>query len=67
MEIAPDKTEATVKINVAANVPPGTYTLTIRGDAQVPFMREAKAGSKPLRVADPATSVTVVVTAPAKK
>ena len=67
VEIAPDKTEATVKINVAANVPPGTYTLTIRGDAQVPFTRDAKTGNKPLRVADPATPVTVVVSAPAKK
>jgi hypothetical protein len=70
VEIAPDKTEATVKINVAANVPPGTYTLTIRGDAQVPFTREVKdpkMGNKPLRVADPATPITVVVSAAPKK
>ena len=67
VEIAPDKTEATVKIAVAANVPPGTYSLTIRGDAQVPYTRDPKVASKPLRVADPATSLTVLVTAAAKK
>lgn len=67
VDIAPDKTEANAKITIAANVPPGTYTINLRGDAQVPFVRDAKMGSKPLRVADPATPLTIVVSAPAKK
>jgi hypothetical protein len=67
VNVPEDKTEATVKITVAPNVPPGTYTLDLRGDGQVPFTRDAKTGSKPVRVANPSTPLTVVVTAAAKK
>jgi hypothetical protein len=63
-----DKTEVAVKITVASNVPPGTYSVVLRGDAQVPFKRDSKATNKPnVRVADPTTPLTVVVTAPVKK
>ncbi len=62
------QTEARVKISVAGNVPPGTYSVVLRGDAQVPYSRDPKATSKPnVRVADPTTPLTVVVTAPPKK
>ncbi len=68
VEIAADKTEATVKLTVNGDVPPGTYSLVLRGDAQVPFNPNPKAADKPrVRVADPAPPVTVVVTAPPKK
>jgi hypothetical protein len=67
-EVAADKTMATIKLTVAGNVPAGTYTVFVRGDAQVPYNRDAKASSKPnVRVADPSTPLTVEVTAPAKK
>jgi hypothetical protein len=59
---------ATVKLTVAGNVPAGTYSVVLRGDAQVPFNREPAATGKPnVRVADPSTPLTVIVTAPAKK
>jgi hypothetical protein len=63
-----DMKEVTVKVTVAGNVPPGTYTLVLRGDAQVPFNRDPAAANKSnVRVADPSTPLTVVVTAPVKK
>jgi hypothetical protein len=65
-EIAAGKDTATLKISVAGNVPPGTYTVVLRGDAQVPFARSPKAAKANTRVADPSTPLTVVVSA-AKK
>jgi hypothetical protein len=64
-DVPADKGEVAVKISVAANVPPGTYSIALRGDAQVPFNRDAK--SSVLRVADPSPPVTIEVTPPAKK
>jgi hypothetical protein len=62
------KDEVTAKLSVAGNVPPGTYSIVLRGDAQVPFSRDPKAASKPnVRVADPSTPVMLTVTAPAKR
>lgn len=67
-DLPADKTEVVVKVAVAGNVPPGTYTVNLRGDAQVPYSKDPKATSKPnVRVADPATPLTVVVTAAAVK
>jgi hypothetical protein len=63
-EVPADRSEATVKVKVAANVPLGEYSIVLRGDAQVPFARDPKAASRPLvRVADPSTPLTVTVTA----
>ena len=62
--IPADKTEMKAKLSVAGNVPAGEYSVVVRGDAQVPFSKDAKAASRPnVRVADPSTPVTVVVTA----
>jgi hypothetical protein len=66
-DIAEGKVDATFKLKVAGNVPPGEYSVVLRGDAQVPFAADAKAGSKLTRLADPSTPMTVVVTAPVKK
>jgi hypothetical protein len=67
-EVPAGKAEATVKPTVAANLPPGEYTVVLRGDAQVPFSRDPAATSRPLvRVADPSTPWTVTVTAARKK
>jgi hypothetical protein len=68
VEIPEGKTEAVVKCTVAAEVPPGTYSLTVRGDAQVSFQREPDKPEKvTVRVADPAPPLTVTVAAPAAK
>jgi hypothetical protein len=67
-ELPEGKDEGTAKITVAGNVPPGTYTVVLRGDAQVPYRRDPKAASRPnVRVADPSTPLTVKVTAAGKK
>jgi hypothetical protein len=67
-DIPSDKNEISLKFAVAGNVPPGSYTITLRGDAQAAFNRDPKAANKPnVRVADPSTPMTVVVTAPTKK
>jgi hypothetical protein len=67
-EVPADKGEGVAKITVGADTPPGTYTLILRGDAQVPFSPDLKATEKPnVRVADPAPPLTVVVAAPPKK
>jgi hypothetical protein len=67
-DVPPDKSEAVVKLTVGTNVPPGTYSLVLRGDAQVPFNRDPMAASKPnVRVADPSTPLTVTVMPAAKK
>src|SRR5207244_2800208 len=66
--IPTDKKEMNAKLTIAGNVPPGEYSVVVRGDAQVPFNRDAKAASRPsVRVADPSTPMTVVVTAAKKK
>jgi len=68
VNIAADKTETKPKLTVAGNVPPGEYSVVVRGDAQVPYNRDAKAASRPnVRVADPSTAMTVMVTAAKKK
>jgi hypothetical protein len=67
-ELPADKTAVAVKIAVAVNVPPGTYSVVVRGDAQAPFNRDPKTANKPnIRVADPSTALTVIVTVPLKK
>jgi hypothetical protein len=63
-EVPADRGEATVQLKVAANVPPGEYSIALRGDAQVPFASDPKAANRTLvRVADPSTPLAVRVTA----
>jgi hypothetical protein len=66
-DIPADKSEAMLKLKVAGNVPPGDYSVVVRGDAQVPFAPDPKAASRLVRVADPSTPLTVTVTAPPKR
>jgi hypothetical protein len=66
-EVPTDRTEATVQVTVAAGVPPGTYSIVLRGDAQVPFRRDQGGNPTNVRVADPAPPLTLVVVAPARK
>jgi hypothetical protein len=66
--IPAEKEEISVEIKVAAEVPPGTYSIILRGDAQVPFNPDPKAAEKPkIRVPDPCTPLTVVVPPQAQK
>lgn len=66
-EIAADKTEGKVTIEVQANTAPGTYTLTLQCQGQVPFSKDAKATTRPnTLVTMPSRSFHVVVVA-AKK
>jgi hypothetical protein len=60
-------TDTVVTIEAQANARPGEYTLSVLGQAQVPFSKDPKAAMKPnTLVTLPARPVTVVVT-PAKK
>jgi len=60
--------DASIKISVAGNVPPGDYTLHFRGDAQAPYSRDAKASSRPnVRVAIPSSAMQVSVSPVLKK
>lgn len=61
-EIAADRVETPIKINVAPNVPPGDYTVVLRTDAQVPYARDPMATTKPnVRIADPTTPMRIRV------
>jgi hypothetical protein len=44
--IAPDKTEASVTVNVRPNVPPGVYTVVFRGQAQFPYAKDPMSKQK---------------------
>ena len=62
-EIAAGKEEVTLTVNVQPGTPPGEYTLTVLGQAQVPHSKDGKAGQKSnLLVSLPARPLTVVVT-----
>jgi hypothetical protein len=67
-EIPAGGSEATIKVRVSADVPPGVYSIVIRGDAQVPFSSDPSSPVKPsVRVADPAPPLRVVVSEPPRK
>jgi hypothetical protein len=67
VEIPEGKGEATARLTVAGNVAPGSYTVGLRGNAQVPVRRDAKTATKTnIRVADPSTPLTVEVAAKKK-
>jgi hypothetical protein len=67
VDVPEGKSEATARLSVAGNVAPGSYTIVLRGNAQVPFRRDPKAATKTnVRVADPSTPLTLEVTAARK-
>lgn len=67
-DVAADQTEGVVRLTLGENARPGSYTLVLRGEAQVPFTKDPKAENKQaVRVTDPAPPVRITVTAPAKK
>jgi hypothetical protein len=61
------KTDATVTIEVQANAKPGTYTIAVQGQGQVPFSKDAKTAAKPTLVSLPSRPINIVVKPAAKK
>jgi hypothetical protein len=61
VNVAPDKNEATLPVNVGPAVPPGTYTITVRGTVQIPFNKDAKGQKQPVNVVEFSTPVTLTV------
>ena len=66
--IAADQTEVTLSITVQAGTRPADYTLTVLGQAQVPFNKDATKPDKPnTLVSIPSRPLTITVTEPPKK
>jgi Bacterial pre-peptidase C-terminal domain len=66
-EIGAGKDEVTLTLNVQPGTRPGTYTVGVLGQAQVPYSKDPKAAKRPnTLVSLPSVPVTLVVT-PAKK
>jgi hypothetical protein len=66
-DLPADKTEVTLTIEVQNNTRPGDYTMSVLGQAQVPFNKDLKAESRPnTLVSMPSVPVTITVTPPAK-
>jgi hypothetical protein len=62
LALAPDKTEATLVVDVKTNVAPGVYNLVLKGTAQIPFAKDPMAKQKQnIVVTLPATPVTLTV------
>jgi hypothetical protein len=65
-----DKPEGVVTITVKNNALPGTYTINLKGVAQVPFVKDSaakqKGGNVPVEVISEPIAVTVLPTALAK-
>jgi hypothetical protein len=61
--VAPGQAGATVHVTIAGNVRPGTYTLVLQAEAQVPFTKDPSGKDpKDVRVVDPSSPISVVVT-----
>ncbi|MFL5241476.1 MAG: PPC domain-containing protein [Gemmataceae bacterium] len=60
--IAPDKAEATLVVDAKTNVIPGTYTLFLRTQAQIPYNKDPTAKQKqPTQVVLPSTPVALTI------
>jgi hypothetical protein len=62
IEVAAGAGEATATINVSAGTPPGDYTMSILGQAQVPFSKDPQAINRPATLVSlPSRPVTIRV------
>jgi hypothetical protein len=62
VNIAPGKTDATVKLNIPANVFPGTFNLVMKAQAQMPYTTDpAGKNKKNIQVVLPTTPVTLTI------
>jgi hypothetical protein len=60
--IAKESTTGTVKLTVAKNVNPGTYTFLFRGTGAYPFSKDPNAKTKPnVNVVEPTNPITLTV------
>jgi hypothetical protein len=60
--IAANKNDGTLAVNVNNNVPPGTYTIVLRTQTQIPYNRDPKAKQKPnTLVVLPSAPITLTV------
>lgn len=60
--IAKDATSTTLKLPVAANVPPGTYTFLLQGTGAFPFSKDPNAKQKPnVNAIEPSNPITLSV------
>ena len=67
-DIPAGQTEAALTIDVQNNTRPGDYTLSVLGQAQVPYNKDPAAAQKPnTLVSTPSQPVTISVTAPPGK
>ena len=68
VEIPGDANEATVKFTVQNGARPGDYTISVLGQAQVPFNKDPLAKDRPnTLVSSPSLPVTITVTEPPQK
>ena len=65
-QIASGANDATATFDVQNNTQPGEYTITLLGQAQVPFEKEAKKGKQNTLVTLACRPITITVTAPPK-
>ncbi len=61
LNIAPDKNDATLAVVVAPTVPPGTYTIVLRGSTPIPFNKEKKGNKQPINFVEFSSPVTLTV------
>jgi hypothetical protein len=62
INFAPGKDEMSAVVDAKAGLAPGTYTIVLRGAAQVPFNKDPMAKQKPnINVMLPSTAVTLTV------
>src|SRR5262249_34952975 len=62
LNLAANQTEGSLTVTVAPNAPPGTYTLVLRSQSQVPFARDPAAKQKqPILIIQPSAPVTLTV------
>lgn len=68
VEIPAGGTEVTVKFTVQNGTRPGDYTISVLGQAQVPFNKDPQAKDRPnTLVSTPSLPLTITVTEPPKK
>ena len=62
IQIAPNAAEGKLAVSVAANVPPGTYNIVLRGSTQVTYAKSPKNPQKqPANIVQPSSCVAITV------
>jgi hypothetical protein len=61
LTVAADKTEASAVFDVRTNVAPGTYNLVLRGQAQMPYQKDAMGKKANINVVMPSAPISLTV------